>query len=199
VNRSTDRDFVNECVSGNKAALEEFVRRFSDPVYRTIQYTFKTKNTSYTKQDLEDLHNNVFLGLFEKRCKRLRQYKGKNGCSLHSWVRIVTVRIVIDHLRKEANSPLGWWKTDLPVEAFALKAKDSKPWIHMDRARLQGLAKAGMNELLPRDRLFIKLHFIGDLSIREVAGIMNISEANAHSLKHRAIKRLRSKVLPKLK
>jgi RNA polymerase sigma factor (sigma-70 family) len=198
VNRSTDRDLVNECVSGNKKALEEFVRRFSDPVYRTIQYTFKTKNASHTKQDLEDLHNSVFLGLFEKRCKKLRQYKGKNGCSLHSWIRIVTVRIVIDHLRKEANSPLGWWKASFPVETFAPKAKDSEPWVHMDRAKLQSLVQAGIKELMPRDRLFLKLHFMGDLSIREVAGIMNLSEANVHSLKHRAIKRLRSKVLPKL-
>jgi RNA polymerase sigma factor (sigma-70 family) len=199
VNHSTDRDLLNGCVSGNKKALEAFVRRFSDPVYRTVQYTFKTKNASYTRPDLEDLHNNVFLRLFEDRCKKLRQYKGKNGCSLHSWLRIVTVRIVIDHLRKEASSPLGWWKTNLPFETFAPKAKDSEPWVHMDRAKLQSLVKAGMKELMPRDRLFLKLHFMGDLSIREVADIMNISEANAHSVKHRAIKRLRSKVLPKIK
>jgi RNA polymerase sigma factor (sigma-70 family) len=106
---------------------------------------------------------------------------------------------VIDHLRKEASSPLGWWKTNLPFETFAPKAKDSEPWVHMDRAKLQSLVKAGMKELMPRDRLFLKLHFMGDLSIREVADIMNISEANAHSVKHRAIKRLRSKVLPKIK
>jgi RNA polymerase sigma-70 factor, ECF subfamily len=199
VNQSTDRDLVNGCVSGNKRALETFVRRFSDPVYRMVQYTFKTRNTSYTKPDLQDLHNTVFLHFFEDRCKKLRQYKGKNGCSLHSWVRIVTVRLVIDHLRKEANNPLGWWKTNLPVETFAPLEKDSEPWVRMDRAAQEGLVRAGMKELMPRDRLFLKLHFMGDLSIREVADIMNISEANAHSLKHRAIKRLRTKVLPKLK
>ena len=199
MNHATDRDLVNGCVSGSKEALEAFIRQFSDPVYRTVQYTFKTKNTSYTKPDIEDLHNSVFLRLFEDRCKKLRQYKGKNECSLHSWIRIVTVRIVIDHLRKEAASPLNWWKTNLPIETFAPKAKDSEPWVNIDRAKQQSLVQAGMKELLSRDRLFLKLHFMGDLSIREVADIMNISEANAHSLKHRAIKRLRSKVLPKLK
>jgi len=199
VNRSADRDLVYGCVSGNRTSLEAFVSRFSDSVYRILQYTFKTKNASYTKQDLEDLHNSVFLRLFENRCKRLRQYKGKNGCSLHSWIRIVTVRLVIDHLRKEANSPLGRWKTNFPVETLAPTAKDFEPWVHMDKATLQGLVEAGMKELMPRDRLFLKLHFMGDLSIREVADIMNLSEAGAHSLKHRAIKRLQSKVLPKLK
>ena len=199
MNRSTDRDLVYGCVSGNRTSLEAFVRRFSDSVYRPLQYTFKTKNTSYTKQDLEDLHNSVFLHLFENRCKKLRQYKGKNGCSLHSWIRIVTVRLVIDHLRKEANSPLGRWKTNFPVETLAPTAKDFEPWVHMDKATLRGLVEAGMKELMPRDRLFLKLHFMGDLSIREVADIMNLSEAGAHSLKHRAIKRLQSKVLPNLK
>jgi len=199
VNHSTDRDLVNGCVSGNKKALEAFVRRFSDSVYRTVQYTFKAKNVMYTESDLEDLHNSVFLHLFESGCKRLRQYKGKNGCSLHSWIRIVTVRLVIDHFRKEANSPLGCWKTNLPIEIFAPKAQDSEPWDRIDTARLRNLVEAGMEELMPRDRLFLKLHFMGDLPVREVADIMNISEANAHSLKHRAIKRLRSKVLLKTK
>jgi RNA polymerase sigma factor (sigma-70 family) len=199
VNQSNDRDLVDGCVSGNKKALETFIRRFSDPVYRTIQYTFKSRNTSHAKPDLQDLHNNVFVHLFEDRCRRLKQYKGKNGCSLHSWVRIITVRLVIDHLRKEANSPLGWRKTNLPLETFAPEEKDFQPWIHMDRSKQKDLVLAGMKELMPRDRLFLRLHFMGDLSIQEVADIMNISTANAHTLKHRALKRLRSKVLPNLK
>jgi len=199
VNPSTDRDLVKGCISGDKKALEVFVKRFSDSIYRTVQYTFKVKSLSYTEPDLEDLHNSVFLHLFENRCRRLRQYRGKNGCSLHSWIRILTVRVVMDHFRKEAHSPLGWWKKNLPIETFAPKAQDTEPWAQMETAEIHDLIEARMKELLPRDRLFLKLHYMGGLSIQEVAEIMNISEANAHSLKHRAVKRLRSKMLLNLK
>jgi RNA polymerase sigma-70 factor, ECF subfamily len=198
MNDLNDKDLIAGCVSGRNNALEELVSRYSDPVYRVVQYTFKARNISYSQQDLEDLHNTVFLDLFEKQCRKLRQYKGKNGCSLHSWIRMITVRTVIDHLRKGGVDALGWQKNDLPDEFVeSLRPEQPQPWADIDRADQWSLVQNGMKDLLPRDRLFLKLHFLERLSIGEVAEIMGLSESNAHSLKHRAIKRLKEKVLVK--
>ena len=56
------------------------------------------------------------------------------------------------------------------------------------------MIQEGIQALMPRDRLFLKLHCMEGLSIKEVASILNISEANAHSVKHRAIERLKTKM-----
>ena len=95
MNYHTDRELISGCVEQDRAALEELVIKFSDPVYRTIQYTCRARNISCSMQDVEDLHNSVFVSLFENRCKKLGQFKGKNGCSLYTWIRIITVRMVI--------------------------------------------------------------------------------------------------------
>jgi hypothetical protein len=55
-----NRQLIAKCVSGDSKALEAFVRRYSDIVYRSVQYTLKAKQVRYDKQDLEDFHHDVF-------------------------------------------------------------------------------------------------------------------------------------------
>ena len=96
----TDQALLAGCISGNRLTQEALVKQFSNLVYTSVQYILRARNISYCRSDLEDLHNTIFVTLFEKGCKKLRQYKGKNGCSLASWIRLIAIRTVLDHLRK---------------------------------------------------------------------------------------------------
>lgn len=191
----TDQDILFGCISGDRQAQEAFVRQFSDLVYRTLQYVFKTKNIPYSQLDLEDLHNTVFLKLLDKSCKKLRQYKGKNGCSLSSWIRLIAVRTAFDYFRKSRTDVLAQREKVQSLDTmFTLAGETPQPWALMEKAEQSRLIQEGIQALLPRDRLFLKLHCMEGLSIKEVASILKISEANAHSVKHRAIERLKTKI-----
>ena len=191
----TDQEIIAGCISGDRQVQETFVRQFSDPVFRTVQYTFRTKNIRYSQSDVEDLHNTVFVKLFERQCKKLKQYRGDNGCSLFSWIRLITVRTVIDHVRKVSKDAITRRDEVLPLETLTDKKEEApEAWTLLEKAEQYRLIKEGMQALIPRYRIFIKLHFLKGLSIREVADIIGTSEANAHSLKHRAIKQLKSAV-----
>jgi RNA polymerase sigma factor (sigma-70 family) len=195
MNYLDDRALIAGCVSGSRDALEGFVRRFSDPVYRSIQYTLNAKNTRYSREDLEDLHNTVFLGILENQCRKLRQYKGENGCSLATWIRLITVRVVIDHMRKTGVDALGGHKMKVPMDILdSFKSDGPDPLDDMERARQWKLIQEGMKALIPRDRFFLTLYCQEQYSVREIAGLMNLSEENAHSIKHRAIKRLKESI-----
>ena len=85
-------------------------------VYRSIQHTLITRQAPFNREDLEDLHNTVFLQLFEKKCKKLRQYEGRNGCGLAWWIRIVTVRIVLNQLRKKGFDALAYQKKKISLD-----------------------------------------------------------------------------------
>jgi len=190
-----DRKLLSECLAGNREASERLVRRFSDMVYRSVQYTLLTKNVSFNRQDLEDLHNTVFLRLFEQGCKKLRQYQGKNGCSLTSWIRMITVRTVIDHLRKKGVDAMFWQKKRISIEELPeLRSDEVKFWAQIDSAERERVLKDSMQMLPSRDRLFLKLHFEQGLSVAEVAETMQLSVNNAYTVKHRAIQRLKSNV-----
>jgi RNA polymerase sigma factor (sigma-70 family) len=56
----------------------------------------------------------------------------------------------------------------------------------------------GVEKLPPRDRLFLRLHFEQGLLIAEVAEAMGLSVDHAYTIKHRAIKRLKSIVASNL-
>jgi RNA polymerase sigma-70 factor (ECF subfamily) len=190
-----DRELLSQCLAGNGRASETLVRRFSDLVYRSVQYALVTKHVSFSKDDLEDLHNTVFLRLFEHNCKKLRQYQGKNGCSLASWIRMITVRTVLDHLRKKGVDTMVWQKKRIPLEEVPeLKAEEGEIGARIDNEEQKRLLQDGIQRLPTRDRLFIKLHLDQGLSVAEVAETMQLSIGNAYTVKHRAIQRLKSHV-----
>ena len=190
-----DQRLLSKCLSGDREASENLVRQFSDMVYRSIQFTLLAKNVSFNRHDLEDLHNTVFLRLFEQGCKKLKQYQGKNGCSLASWVRMITVRTVIDHLRKKGVDAMFWQKKRISIEELPeLRSDENKFWSQIDSAERERVLKDSMQMLPPRDRLFLKLHFEQGFSVAEVAETMQLSVNNAYTVKHRAIQRLKSNV-----
>ena len=190
-----DRHLLEGCISGDRGAGESFVRKFSDPVYRTVQYTLTVKHVRFSRNDLEDLHNTVFLKLLENNCKKLRQYRGEKGCSLASWIKIVTTRIVLNELRKKGVDALAWQTKRFSLDELPeLKGAENGPWAKMEKTEQDRLIKAGIKELPARDRLFLVLHFEKGMTIKEVAKTMQLSIDNAHTVKHRAIRKLKSLV-----
>jgi RNA polymerase sigma factor (sigma-70 family) len=188
-----DRHLISKCISGNRAAWETLVRRSSNLVYQTVRRTFLAKQAPFSRQDLEDLHNTVFLGLFEQGCAKLKLYQGRNGCTPASWIRIVTVRTVLNHLRKKGVDGPFWEKKKTPVEELSwLKGEDQGPLALMENAEQKKLVHEGMETLAPRDRLFMKLHIDQGLPVEEVAEALQISVQNAYVVKHRAVERLRT-------
>ncbi len=187
----TDKEILKGCLAGDRQVQEEFVIHFSSLVYSAIQGTIKLKNIAISRNDIEDLHNTVFVKLFEKNCKKLKQYKGKNGCSLSSWVRLIAARTVIDHNRKtkDAFAQPEKSRNFTFIEDFATNI--SGPLKVVEQKEQYHLLEEGLKSLLPRDRMFLELHCFKGLPINQVAGILNISMANAYSLKTRATARLK--------
>jgi RNA polymerase sigma-70 factor (ECF subfamily) len=190
-----DRNLLVKCFSGDRKAGEDLVRRFSNLVYQAVQHSFIARHVPHTSEDIEDLHNTVFLHLFEHGCKKLRQYKGKNGCSLATWIRLIAVRTVLDHFRKKEVEVAIRPKMKIPLdEVYGLKQGGKDVLTLLEQAEKERLIREGMEKLPPRDRLFMRLHLDQGLSVPEVAAAMQISLENAHTIKHRAVRKLKAQV-----
>ena len=187
------KQLLSKCSHGDKKASETFVGLFSNLVYRTVQNTLLIKHISFNDQDIEDLHHSVFLQFFDQRCKKLRQYQGINGCSLASWIRVVTVRFVLNHIRKKGSDAVNWQRKLISIDDLPeLKSEEAGYWVQRENAEQERNLEQGIRMLRPRDRLLIKLHFGMGLSMEEVAATLQISTRNAHTIKHRAIQRLKN-------
>lgn len=189
-----DRRLASRCASGETEALEALVRRFSGLIYYAVKHTLLLKRVPHTYQDLEDLHGSVFLQLIDKGCHKLGQYRGTNGCSLASWIRLIAIRTVLNHLRaKGIDSFLGRESRSSIEDLHGEVATDEDDLIQrLEKEELMGMVEEEIHRLPVREKLLMRLHFEKGLGLDEIAGLMHLSLQNAYTIKHRAIKRLRT-------
>jgi RNA polymerase sigma factor (sigma-70 family) len=95
-----DFQLIQGCLTADNRSWEEFVDRYSDLIYDTILRTFREHGCATQNKDIEDLHNDIFVFLLEDRCRALRLFEGRNGCRLGHYLRTITIRKTIDHLRR---------------------------------------------------------------------------------------------------
>ncbi len=180
------------CIDGDRDASGDFVRHYSYLVYRTVQYTLQNRHVAFIPDDVRDLHNTVFLKLFENNCKKLAQFKGRNGCSLATWVRLVALRIVLNELRRRGMDSITGRRQLVGIDYIKeLEDDQISALAILEKADRIKLLKSGVQGLPPRYRLFYRLHFEQELSVKEVARTMQISVDNVYTVKHRTIKKLK--------
>lgn len=121
---------------------------------------------------------------FERIVRHARRYDESKG-TLATWIFAIADHVLIDHYRRQGRRD----EQALPGDDDVAIA----PLISVDRP-FEGLAPAlqdALAGLSPRERHVIGLRFGGDLAGREIADLLGTTEANAHQLLSRALRRLR--------
>ncbi len=95
-----DLKFVQGCLKGNKQSWSEFISRYSRLIYNYIYSVLTVKGCTASVEQVEDIFQEIFHVLIKDNYKKLSTYQAKNGCSLASWLRQVTINFTIDYLRK---------------------------------------------------------------------------------------------------
>jgi RNA polymerase sigma factor (sigma-70 family) len=121
-----DLKFVQGCLNNNKQSWSEFILRYSPLIYNYIHSVFSVKGRSISVEQVEDIFQEIFHALIKDNYRKLSTYQGKNGCSLASWLRQVTINFTIDYLRK--LKPIASLDAE-DEDGFALKdtLKDLSP------------------------------------------------------------------------
>lgn len=190
----TDKQLVAGCLDADAAVQEIFVRQFSNLVYAAILGVVKSKTVVLSQHDIEDLHSAVFLQLFEKRCRKLGQFEGKNGCSLASWVRMISVRTVLDHLRRRTDVLARQDRLVSMDAIYDLQSHTPSQWDRLAQSEQAKLIERGLRQLSDRDQLMIRMHCLDGCSLKQMAEVLRVSPGNVHSVKHRAVQRLKQAV-----
>lgn len=197
-NPHDDFKLLTECTSGNREAWDIFVKRYSKLVYYSITKTLKSYISYLPQEDVEDIFNNIFLSFIENNYKKLRQFEARHGCTLSSWVRLISIRYTIDFLRSQrkhismnddSNTRRPFIDT-LPTNQVSFEKQ-------IEFTETERAIKMAMDALPSSDKLFVKLHYEKELPPEEIASIMNISVNTVYSKKNR-IKEKIKKILKKM-
>ena len=180
----TEVELLKECILGNKEKWNIFVDKYSKLIYHTIYKTLRVNGKPTPPDDVNDLFQEVFASLCADNSKKLRMFDPEKGCSsLASWLRMITVRMTIDHLRK--NKPIASIE-ELPTEP----AQTGDQEAIIDKESLNHLREM-LEELDAKDKLLVELSFMRELPPEEVAQILHITVGAFYTRKNRVIEKLK--------
>jgi RNA polymerase sigma factor (sigma-70 family) len=94
-----DLEFLQSCLRGEKQAWSDFILRYSRLIYNYIYSVLAIQGCRLSRCEVEDIFQEIFHSLIKDNYKKLSTYRGRNGCSLGSWLRQVTINFTIDYLR----------------------------------------------------------------------------------------------------
>lgn len=188
-----DLEFIRKCIGGDKQSWDEFIDKYSRLIYNYINSVLKQKNPGLlTKENTGDIFHEIFLSLTKDNFKKLSSFKGKNGCTLASWLRVVTVNYTLDYLRKfkpavslEEEGDDGLILKDIIADSVAsvIDTADAEE-------RLTHL-KECIDELGTDDKYFLELHINRGVCLEAMKGLFGVSRPAIDMRKLRIIQRLR--------
>ena len=193
----SDVALLLDCIAGDPTAWETFYERFTNLFYHTISVTLRHFGVVNRIDDLsKEIFQETFLHFRENDCGRLKQFQGKNGCSLASWLRVVISRLVIDLLRKQRQKDISF-EDDSNLEDIPLKSRlaDTRPLQdeEMEEASLKVFLRKELDKLLPNDQLVIKLIYEDELPIEEVAKVLRLNAGAIYTRVSRIKEKLKSR------
>jgi RNA polymerase sigma factor (sigma-70 family) len=186
-----DLRFVQACVKGDKQSWNEFLSRYSRLIYNYIYSVLAVKGLSLSTEQVEDIFQEIFYSLIKDNYKKLATYQGKNGCSLASWLRQVTINFTIDYLRKlkpmvsidveiEEGLSLKDILKDLSAGAVEFLSNQDK------RKTLQDC----VDSLEPAEQYFMELFLNQGLNLEQIKECLKINRGAVDMRKGRILQKL---------
>ncbi|HZR85006.1 MAG TPA: sigma-70 family RNA polymerase sigma factor [Candidatus Binatia bacterium] len=186
-------ELLRACIRGDVSARRQLVQEYSGIVSYGVTVIFQQFGRPSRREEIEDLCQDVFLALFDQDARKLRQYQGRNGCSLASWIRVVANRLTIDRLRREGRTVSLDDPNNLESSRVRNAEPDAKPGPEpqVEEAQRAARVREMIAQLPPKDQLFVQLFYFQGLPIEEVAQTIGITTNAAYVRKMRLHEKLR--------
>jgi RNA polymerase sigma-70 factor (ECF subfamily) len=177
MNNLLEKDIVQRLKSGEVQAFDEIYNLYSKRIYR-FAYSFLK-----TKVNAEEIVQEVFLRVWEKRAKINKYY------SFKAFLFTVSHNIIIDNFRE-----------NLKEQKYVEFLKENAVVFHSDTemsieySELNKMYWDAIDLLPERRRLIFKLHRIEGLSYSEISQKLNISNKTVENQMSSALKFLKEKL-----
>jgi RNA polymerase sigma factor (sigma-70 family) len=188
-----DLEFVRRCTEKDAAAWDEFLHKYSKLIYNYMHSVLRLKGKDIPPDTVDDLYQEIIACLIKDNYKKLRSFRGKNGCSLASWLRIVTVNFMIDFTRR--SKPLISLDEDLGTGESLKEILGDDSHIKWEdeiagEEKQRQLSEC-IEELTVGDKYFLEFYLHRGLPMDRLSFLLRISKPAAEMRKSRIIERLR--------
>ena len=174
----TDHDLVTATLSGDLAAFDLLMQRYERLVYALV-VGFATNS-----EEALDLTQEIFL----KAYRKLAAFDGRG--TVKAWLARIAINEGINSAKSASRRQARHEAWHIVREGHQPAAQDREV---LTAERKQQVARA-LHELAPRHRLAIELRYLQEMSIREVAAVLECSEGVARNILFRGLRKLRQQV-----
>jgi RNA polymerase sigma-70 factor (ECF subfamily) len=120
------QELVQLCLDHNqKAAWEEFVRRYQPPIACAVRKSARHWVTP-TPALVDDLVQDTYLKLFANDFRALREFDFQHENAVFGFLKTVASRVVIDHFRGEWNDKRGGGQETFSLDDVATFVPSSR-------------------------------------------------------------------------
>ncbi len=180
-----DKELVRRAQNDDSWAIEQLILRYQKKVYQ-IAYQMLDGDV----QEAQDRTQDAFLKAFRK----INQFKG--DAAFYTWLYRIVVNTCLDARRRKRR----WrdiffpWRLEkdeketsgASLEEFPDTSKNTNPLSTVSKRQLDKDVKKAMNNLSERQRSIFQLKIFHEMSIPEIAQMMNLAEGTVKTHLFRA-------------
>jgi RNA polymerase sigma-70 factor (ECF subfamily) len=188
-----DKELVRRAQNDDPWAIEQLVLRYQKKVYQ-IAYQMLDGD----EQEAQDRTQDAFLKAFRK----IKQFKG--NASFYTWLYRIVINTCLDARRRRRR----WKEIFFPwrlkryeeetatssLEEYPDTNKNSNPLSTVRKRQLENDVKKAMNTLSERQRNIFQLKIFHEMSIPEIAQMMNLAEGTVKTHLFRATQVIQKKL-----
>jgi|WetSurMetagenome_2_1015567.scaffolds.fasta_scaffold92572_3 RNA polymerase sigma-70 factor, ECF subfamily len=176
-----ERTLICDAQQGDHEAFRKLVENARVNVYR-LAYDLTSD-----RHDAEDLSQEVFI----KAYRALRTFRG--DAKWNSWLYRITVNTFYDLARSRMNKMINYsnnWDQDSGEREILKQGNSISPDASAEAAIIQKHIEQALDRLSPRERSVFVLRHYHDLTLKQIADTLEISDGTVKTFLFRAIQKL---------
>lgn len=183
----TDIEIINIILQGNKDKFRLLVERYQSMIFRTCI------GFLHEKDEAEDLTQEIFIQVYQS----LKSFKGRSAFS--TWIYRIAVNASLNRIRKNSRNRIldridSVFVAGKEKEIILPVYENEDPESILIRLEKSKWVQEALDSLPENQRTAIVLSKYDDLSQKEIAEVMNLTEGAVESLMQRAKSNLRAKL-----
>ncbi|MFA5007698.1 MAG: sigma-70 family RNA polymerase sigma factor [Candidatus Omnitrophota bacterium] len=157
-----DAELIRRCINKEKESWDIFVERYSRLIYWAIRKRLSASNFSFSKDDVSNIFQEVFLSILEGKLAQLKDIK-----LICSWLVMVASNKAVDFMRETLRN-----KQRFTVDVTLLNENNEQNLSDRD---MVNILKNIINTLSDREKIIISLNLIEEKTHQEIADTLAVS------------------------
>jgi len=185
--RVNDAELIRAAQQGDRAAFEELVRQYDQPVLRLALHL------TGSEHEAKDIYQEAFLKVY----RNLGRFRFE--CSCYTWVYRIVTNLCMDQLRRRQvrKEDSGVRVTSEGEEVDLLEQHPDEragasPEQELMRREMGKRIAQALSKLSPRERMVFEMKHYQGLKLRTIGEALNTTEETAKNTLFRATQKLRS-------